>query len=167
MFLTNKLNDIRIIDLLLVVIFFFILGIFISRMIKKIKIIDDMLIPKYNTNLYISESKIENAGQGVYSKVDIPKDTIIEVAHVLKLDSNKSKEPPLIDYVFSHPYNKKYALLVLGLGSIYNHSDNPNILSNYDPIQNKMYYYALKDIKADEELYIYYGNEWWNNRKKN
>ena len=52
-----------------------------------------------------------------------------------------------------------------GFGSIYNHSDTPNvyweILSGE---HNIMKYSSINDIKTGDELTISYGDNYWKNR---
>ena len=116
------------------------------------------------SHLYIKKSNIENAGRGVFTKVDIQKDTEVEKACLVKIQAKSVEDTPLQDYVFQNPYNKKQNFVAFGYGSMYNHSNDPNIHYYYDKNKNCMVYEALRDIKADEELYISYGEEWWGTR---
>ena len=46
---------------------------------------------------------------------------------------------------------------------MYNHSDDYNV--DYDQTQeNTMVYTANRDIQKGEELYISYGDDYWNSR---
>jgi SET domain-containing protein len=118
------------------------------------------------SHLYISKSKIEEAGNGVYSKINIPKGSIVEKACVSKIRSKGTKNSELHDYVFSNPYKTDEYLVAFGYGSMYNHSDDPNLHYYYDQDQNRIIYEAIKDIKIGDELYISYGTNWWTHRSK-
>ena len=112
-------------------------------------------------HLYLSESLIPGAGKGVFTKIDISKDQNVEKACVVKIPVKNSDDTPLSDYVFRNPYNKKENFVAFGYGSMYNHSDEPNIHYYYDKDENCMVYESLRDIKIGEELYISYGAKWW------
>jgi hypothetical protein len=116
------------------------------------------------SHLYISKSLIPQAGKGVFTKIDIPKDTDIEKACIVKVPVKNIEGTPLQDYAFTNPYNKKIYLIAFGYGSMYNHSDTPNIHYYYDKDINCIVYESLRDIKAGEELYISYGESWWGSR---
>jgi hypothetical protein len=116
------------------------------------------------SHLYIKKSNIENAGRGVFTKIDIKKDTDVEKSCLVKILAKSVENSPLQDYVFKNPYNKKENFVVFGYGSMYNHSDEPNLHYYYDKDNNYIVYEALRDIKAGEELYISYGATWWKTR---
>lgn len=52
-------------------------------------------------------------------------------------------------------------LLALGVGSLFNHSKHPNLDYRIDVANQLIRYTAARDIKADEELTIFYGNKLW------
>lgn len=130
-----------------------------SQFIPK-KIIDGDL-----SHLYKDKSKIDGAGEGVYSKIDIPKDTIVEKANVLPVPATNVETTELMDYVFNNPYKDGEFFVAFGFGSLYNHSDDPHMTYSYCPKENKLIFTAIKDIKAGEEIYISYGPNWWHSRK--
>lgn len=52
-------------------------------------------------------------------------------------------------------------LLALGIGSLFNHSRQPNLDYRVD-VQNQLItYMTARNIKADEELTIFYGSSLW------
>jgi len=80
-------------------------------------------------NIYISKSKILNAGRGVYARRDIKKNEIIEKCPLIeapKHDMANLKESILVTYFFYFGKNKERLAVALGFGSIYNHSYKPN-----------------------------------------
>ena len=52
-------------------------------------------------------------------------------------------------------------LLCLGLGSLFNHSNPPNLDYRVDEDNLIIKFYAAKDIDKDEELTIFYGVNLW------
>ena len=52
-------------------------------------------------------------------------------------------------------------LLALGLGSLFNHSETPNVDFRRDGPNATIRYYAARDIEQGEELFIFYGSELW------
>lgn len=106
-------------------------------------------------------------GYGVFTDEDIKKDTSIEISYCLK--THNSLINPTTDYLFENVIdgNPNESVLALGYGSIYNHNDEPNVAWR-KPFQGKPFieFYALKDIKKGEELFINYGKKYWLVRKK-
>ena len=80
--------------------------------------------------LEIKDSEV--AGQGVYSKVDIPEGTLIGVSHVI-MDDEIHRNP---------------------LGGFINHSNNPNCTKYIK--DDKYYVKTIKKIKSGKELFLNY-----------
>ena len=79
--------------------------------------------------IYIRQSRIANAGRGVYARRDIKKDEIIEkcpIIEVPKHDVANLRESILVTYFFYFGKNKERLIIALGFGSIYNHTYEPN-----------------------------------------
>jgi SET domain-containing protein len=111
--------------------------------------------------VYVSKSKILNAGRGVYAKCDIKKGEIIErcpIIEVSKHDTSNLKESILVTYFFYFGKNKERIAIALGFGSIYNHTDKPNVIYKIKPKEKVIDFIALTDIKKDEELTFNYYN---------
>ena len=116
---------------------------------------------KFYANLIIGNKH----GRCVYAGKDFKKGEIVEIAPFITETEFAYK-----DYVFNSSLpNTKY-ILVLGYGSLYNHSDTPNV--GHELLNDKattmeesyMAYYAEKDIKKGEELRISYGAHWFPSR---
>ena len=111
-------------------------------------------------NIYIKESKLH--GRGVFTGVEIPKDSIIEICPMLYLPPDNMK---LIDLTIIHDYyfewgdDLKAGALALGYGSIYNHSYEPNAYYDFDMENNSLSVYALRDIKGGEEITFNYNGD--------
>lgn len=115
-------------------------------------------------HLKIKNSNIKEAGLGVFTDKKLKINDIVEIAPVLKVQTNYLFQPNnvLNDYIFRDTNNDEYKLVALGYGSMYNHSDTPNL--KYYCENDKMIYQATRDIDLDEELYISYGPSWWKSR---
>jgi hypothetical protein len=101
-------------------------------------------------------------GFGVFTNQTIPKSSIVEVCYCLKL-TNTSLGHPSYDYLFS--FTNTEALLPLGYGSIYNHSDTANLGWKVASEEyNIMHFISNKDIAIGEELTHNYGPLYWKSR---
>jgi hypothetical protein len=106
----------------------------------------------------------EEIGVGVFTTVNIKNGSLIETCYCLVMGSQDVTHPAY-DYLFSTTGEKQ--LLPFGYGSIYNHDDQPNMFCDYDPNNEKLVrFYAIKDIKANEELRHSYGKKYWLARTK-
>mmetsp|Transcript_31153 Transcript_31153/g.38483 ORF Transcript_31153/g.38483 Transcript_31153/m.38483 type:complete len:85 (+) Transcript_31153:609-863(+) len=54
-------------------------------------------------------------------------------------------------------------LLALGIGSLFNHNDMPNVDYRVDSAKEIITYTSCTDIQSGEELNIYYGSKLWFN----
>jgi len=109
--------------------------------------------------IYIGQSKILNAGRGVYARRDIKKGEIIEkcpVIEVPKYDMSNLRESILVTYFFYFGKNKERLVIALGFGSIYNHANKPNARYKIRHTEKTLDFIALSDIKKDDEITINY-----------
>ena len=95
--------------------------------------------------------------------------TINVVPNLLSLSKNEDiflcKEDSVIFEIQTNDTNT--FILPLGYGSIYNHSDSPNIKWRISKSNNNFIeFYSLKEIESGEELCHSYGYRYWNSRKK-
>jgi SET domain-containing protein len=106
-------------------------------------------------------------GRGVFAVRDIPQGTLIERVPVLLIPKSQvfghssiAKNAARISwYVFDWIGGKRKSVaLALGYGSIYNHSETPNARYVSDP-PDVMEFVAIRDIAADEEIFINYQGE--------
>ncbi len=99
-------------------------------------------------------------GRGVFARQSIGKGTVIERAPVILVPTKEvfdtSAEPKLADYVFD--WGKDTVAVVLGYGSLYNHSYQPNA-EYYDSGRLTQVFTALRDIRKGEEITVNY-NGW-------
>jgi hypothetical protein len=109
-------------------------------------------------------------GYGVFTTHFIPADTTIEECHHLRI--NKEDCSGIIDdYVYglapgdkdSDKESECYSL-PLGWGSIFNHADQHNTEYWHDKDRDLIIFYTIKDVTAGEQLFINYGEPWWETR---
>lgn len=98
-------------------------------------------------------------GYGVFAEQRIEANETIEECHILIA---KKEDPACGDYYF---YGQDNTVLPLGLGSIYNHSDNPSASFVYDPERQLLIFRALREINQGEEIFVSYGKSWFTSRQ--
>lgn len=105
----------------------------------------------------------EANGRGVFARQAIARGTLVELAHCIRISKEQHDvhcvHTELNNYTFKCP-NGDY-FLALGLGSLFNHHDPPNVDYRVDGINQIIRYYAASNIEKDEELCIYYGPRLW------
>lgn len=109
--------------------------------------------------VYIRQSRILNAGRGVYARRDIKKDEIIETCPVIeapKHDMSNLRESILVTYFFYFGKNKERLAIALGFGSIYNHTHKPNATYKIKHAEKTIDFIALSDINKDDEITVNY-----------
>lgn len=112
----------------------------------------------------IQQSETIN-GSGVFSKENIKKGEIIEIAPLILLpikDFKHIKKTNLYYYYFE--YTNKHFVIALGTASLYNHSYSPNARYLYDYKNKKLIIKAIKNIKSNSEIFINYN--YYPNSKK-
>lgn len=108
----------------------------------------------------LSVGKSLTGGRGVFAMKSIAQNEIIEVCPAVVVPAEES--PGFSDYLFDGPIENTHAM-ALGFGSLYNHQDQNNAEMSYDNDGN-LVVKALRRIKPGEEVFISYGNEWWQTR---
>ncbi len=130
----------------------------------KLDEVDKVPLEKYN-KFYKHIRLGISSGRGVFSKKEFKKGEIIEIAPYT-LD----KGAAFNDYIFTSHVPDYESLIVFGYGSMYNHSDTPNVgyvlkhSTSTNDVDSFFVYYAKQDIKQDEECKINYGKDWWTTR---
>lgn len=108
-------------------------------------------------SLYITDSHL--GGRGVFSSSPIPKGSIIEIAPVLVIPGAQREnldQTIIHDYYFIWGDEDQQAALILGNGSIYNHSFDPNAEYRADFAGQTMSFFALENIEAGIEITVNY-----------
>lgn len=109
-------------------------------------------------------SKRPGGDYTVIAKTQFAKGEIIEICPLIILPEIVKAVDRLKDIVFEIDKEKNEYGLVLGYGSLYRHSNNPNIDYAYNKRQRHMFFIATKPIQLNEELTINYGSEYWAER---
>jgi hypothetical protein len=115
-------------------------------------------------NYFISsflEIKNTSRGLGVFTKIDISPEVIIEHSPFSSCWATKWEGTPenLRKIVFSFPKNEDNYVIALGHISIYNHNDNNNAI--WVTTSNGICIKTIKEINAEEEIFIHYGDDYW------
>jgi SET domain-containing protein len=108
---------------------------------------------------YISEKK----GRGVFAKIDIQKDTIIDIAYVVPIpnkDYSKIRKTILYNYCYiwedpEHMPAFRNAI-TLSISQFINHSFEPNVKYLYDYENKAIEFSAVRDITKGEEILVNY-----------
>ena len=100
-------------------------------------------------------------GRGVFATQRFGAGDTVEVCPTLELADGESTGK-LGDYVFGTE-DEQVVVLILGFGSLYNHSFEPN-LEYVQDAPDAITFLAVRDVEVGEELTIDYGAEWWEGR---
>ncbi len=107
----------------------------------------------------MADSQIKDAGRGVFASIDIKKGEVVEVSPVLEMQNDdvfNLTESLLGNYYFSFEERPKTVYIVLGFGSLFNHSEKPSASYKNLPEDTAIEFRATRDIKKDEEITIDY-----------
>ena len=108
----------------------------------------------------IEVKNTKKMGRGLFATENISANTKVHEAYFIKAkDEDVNLCPEFAKYVFG--YNKKYSVICLGLGSLFNHSDEPSVEAFFAKNDNGeiMEFWSKRDIKKGEELFISYGGD--------
>ena len=95
-------------------------------------------------------------GLGVFASTAIAQGKIIETCPLLRLEGLEWTNSNITDYLFGKN------TLLLGFGSLYNHSSTPNAAQAMK--EDMCVLTALSDIPQGQEILINYGRQWWSSR---
>ncbi|OXM85615.1 SET domain-containing protein [Paenibacillus rigui] len=110
----------------------------------------------------IKTSPLSNGefNRGVFATRDIAKGELIHEAPVITYPNEEHdhiEKTILADYVFN--FGANHSAILLGFGSLFNHSYEPNATYDLNFEQLTVDFYAYKDITAGEEILINYNGE--------
>jgi hypothetical protein len=106
----------------------------------------------------IKQSKIGH--RGVFANKNYKKGQVLEVCPCIKQDHDLVSGR-ISDYLFG--LNDKESLIAFGYCSMYNHIENPNATWTIVN-ENQIKIEATRDIKKGEEIFISYGDSYWEER---
>lgn len=114
---------------------------------------------KYGLEIRTTHEK----GRGIYATCIIPAKTVIEISPVLFFSYDEyqrhGRHTVLDHYTFV--WGDGRMALPLGLGSLFNHSDAPNVTYTKNKESDCIEYATTREISAEEELCIFYGHNLW------
>ena len=116
--------------------------------------------------LYIEKSN--GKGRGVFTKQDIPANTIIEISPVVVMSAEERillDQTLLHDYIFEWGKDSKQCCMALGYVPVYNHSYKSNCEYEMDFENEIIKIKTIRAIEVGEELFINYNGD-WNDEKK-
>lgn len=95
--------------------------------------------------------------RGIIAEKKIKKDELIESAPVILIPRREvaKVEDTTLGW-YNYEWNEKYECFVVGYCVLTNHSFEPNAIFKRDFKNQIMNYYALRDIKKGEEIFINY-----------
>jgi hypothetical protein len=112
----------------------------------------------------IEWTKRPGGDYSLISKTQFARGELIEVCPLIILPDIVKTIDRLKDIVFEIDKKKGEYGLVLGYGSMYRHSDKPNVDYAFNKRQRHMFFIANRTIQFNEELTINYGTEYWSER---
>lgn len=112
------------------------------------------------TTLIVRNSPI--AGRGVFTTRAFAPGDIIELCPIIVIPK---EELSLLDrtvlYNYYFLWENDRAAIVLGFGSLYNHSSNPNAMYEKNVEKGLMIFKCISSIEKDEEITISYHKVWF------
>lgn len=110
----------------------------------------------------IKTSKLSHGefNRGVFATRDITKGELLHEAPVipyLNEDHEFIEKTILADYVYE--YGANHTAILLGYGSLFNHSYTPNATYDINFKNHTFDFYAYTDIRAGDEILINYNGE--------
>lgn len=112
-------------------------------------------------NRIIEVRRVPEKGYGCFARCDIDKDFLVEKAVTLLIPKAifvSSASEILSNYVFA--FDDDNVVLAFGMGSLFNHSQQPNVSYECAQSDQCVYFISLRPIKAGEELTIDYGRDY-------
>ncbi|MCM3717555.1 SET domain-containing protein [Fictibacillus phosphorivorans] len=108
------------------------------------------------------EIKKSPYGRGIFATSKIQKGELIHQAPVIVCPGTeyvKLQKTTLRDYYFNWGENYDHVAIALGYGSLFNHSYTPNAVFENNLTEETVDFFALKDIKAGEEILVNYNGD--------
>jgi uncharacterized protein len=102
----------------------------------------------------------EVSGRGVFASVDIPEGALFHQAPVITYPNEEHQyveKTVFADYTFEYGIGR--SAILLGYGMLFNHSYDPNATYEINFDNETFDFFAFKDIKAGEEVFINYNGD--------
>ena len=109
----------------------------------------------------IEVKRTKKMGRGVFALRDFKEGDLIEKAPIINITPQERKhcEKTILNFYIYPWRSTRSGSVVLGYGSIYNHSFSPNADWKQNFKEEVMTYRALKPIKKGEEILVNYNGE--------
>tara|TARA_B110000908_G_C10263185_1_gene460983 strand:- start:3723 stop:4130 length:408 start_codon:yes stop_codon:yes gene_type:complete len=98
-------------------------------------------------------------GRGIFCNNIIFPGEIIEISPTIEIEKIYNNNP-IQHYLFT---DKKYNYVGFGLSSMFNHSDNPNVIWYFNK-DKEIVFKATTLILCGQQLLINYGKKYWQSR---
>jgi len=107
-------------------------------------------------------------GHGIFTTKAIPADTTLDECPYLRISADECADT-LDDYVFNlepseEDGDSEVYSLVLGWGSLFNHSYEHNTEYWHDTDRDLIVFHTIKKVSAGKQLFVNYGKDWWESR---
>ena len=107
-------------------------------------------------------------GHGIFTTKAIPADTTLEECPYLRINADECAST-LDDYVFNlepteEDGDSEVYSLVLGWGSLFNHSYKHNTEYWHDTDRDLIVFHTIKKVTAGMQLFVNYGKDWRQSR---
>lgn len=109
---------------------------------------------------FLEVRDVKAKGRGVFARKDFAKGDVIEACPVIvltELEDQEVQKTILGKYVYE--WEEKTSAMVLGYGSIFNHSYTPNAEYTRDFKKGVLTYTAIKDIPKGTEIVVNYNGD--------
>jgi uncharacterized protein len=108
-------------------------------------------------------------GHGIFTTRSLQADTTLEECLFLRINADECADA-LDDYVFNLETAEENGgvevySLVLGWGSLFNHSFEHNTEYWHDTDRDLIVFHTIKAVPAGTQLFVNYGKEWWSSRE--
>lgn len=110
----------------------------------------------FQNKLWVKKSSIH--GYGVFAGKNLRKGEKIEECYYILSDC---EDDIIMDFIFDL---KGRSALLLGYGSLYNHSEHPNAEYVFNRKRKIATFKASESIKQGQEIFVSYGDEWFSSR---
>lgn len=112
---------------------------------------------------FLTIAPTPNMGRGVFTKEPISRGTIVELSPVIVMgpeDRQLLDRTSLHDYIFEWGEDRTRCCMAMGYVPVYNHASPSNCEYEMDYDEDTITVTAVRDIEAEEELFINYNGDW-------
>lgn len=121
-----------------------------------------------SSQVYVAASHIDGAGLGVFAARSFTAGEPVEIAPAVFVPESETERRSdfISDYsvLLDDEAGGEIIAVMLGYGSIYNHSDSPALSLTFCLPERAAIFTALRDVEVGEELTISYGDYYWRSR---